>query len=340
MQQVSADLDRAMRAACLKPLWVHYRDLGSLQPNRMERPMHWRWTDMQQAIAKTAEQVSMEHAERRALILANPFFEPGIQTTRNLIGALQILNPGDSADEHRHTMAAIRMIIEADGGFTSVDGERYEMQHGDLILTPSWTWHAHANTTPRRIVWVDGLDVPFVRNSLDAAFFDPHAPAGLFDGPAHPADNWRWAENALAPAEADAGIVPHSPKMRYSWQATAATLDRLPPGPDGHVRLRYVHPQTGQAIMATLDCFMLRLQGRGVTLRRRSTSNAFCVVLEGEGRSSIGDTTIHWKKNDIFTIPHWTWASHQTTDERAHLFLLTDRELYRRLNLLREETDS
>jgi gentisate 1,2-dioxygenase len=40
----------------------------------------------------------------------------------------------------------------------------------------------------------------------------------------------------------------------------------------------------------------------------------------------------------VFTVPHWTWASHKATSEDARLFYFTDREVLRRLNWLREET--
>jgi gentisate 1,2-dioxygenase len=336
-QQMSAELADMLRGASLQPLWLHYRRLVSLQPDCMEAPRLWRWADVEPAVTQASAEVRMEDAERRALILGNPDFNPRIQTTGNLIAAIQILNAGDRADEHRHTMAAIRMIIEAAGGWTSVDGERFEMARGDLILTPAWTWHAHCNDTADRIVWFDGLDVPLVRSSLDAAFFQPKAPAGAFDASPHPADRWRFVESGLAAANDTAQLVPHSPRIHYPWASTAAALDRLSPNQDGSVTLRYVHPQTGGAVMPTIDCFMQRLSAGKDTIFRRSTSNAVCVVLEGEGCSQVGEHKLSWSRNDVFTIPHWTWASHRASGGRAHLFIMTDRELFRRLELLREE---
>ncbi|RKE38670.1 gentisate 1,2-dioxygenase [Paraburkholderia sp. BL23I1N1] len=337
-ENTSYGLERAMSQARVKPLWVHYRELGSRQPDSAEQAVTWRWSELQEAIARAAEDVSMEDAERRVLVLANPAFAPQIQTTRNLIGAIQILNPGEKADEHRHTMSAIRMILDADGGYTSVDGEQFEMSHGDLILTPNWTWHAHDNTTSKRVIWFDGLDVPFVRYALDAGFLEPHAPQDFLGFASRLAERWRWVDHGLVGSDQTMPVVPHSPRIHYPWKATAAMLDRLEPSADGHVLMRYVHPQTGQAVMPTIDCFMLRLSAGRQTLRRRSTNNAICVVLDGEGASQIGDSTFSWKKNDIFTIPHWTWASHRAETDRAHIFTMTDRELYRRLELLREET--
>jgi gentisate 1,2-dioxygenase len=36
-------------------------------------------------------------------------------------------------------------------------------------------------------------------------------------------------------------------------------------------------------------------------------------------------------------VPEWAWVSHKATDEPARLLLVTDREVRRRLGLLREE---
>ena len=55
----------------------------------------------------------MEHAERRVLLLANPAFAPQPYTTTNLQAGLQILQPGDHAAPHRHTVAALRFVMQA-----------------------------------------------------------------------------------------------------------------------------------------------------------------------------------------------------------------------------------
>ena len=62
-----------------------------------------------------------------------------------------------------------------------------------------------------------------------------------------------------------------------------------------------------------------------------------CLVVEGEGRSTVGDRTVEWSKHDVFTVPHWTWVSHQARGSDADLFVVTDRAVYERLELLREE---
>ena len=37
------------------------------------------------------------------------------------------------------------MVIEGNGGWTIVQGERCPMEKGDLILTPSGLWHEHGH---------------------------------------------------------------------------------------------------------------------------------------------------------------------------------------------------
>ena len=61
------------------------------------------------------------------------------------------------------------------------------------------------------------------------------------------------------------------------------------------------------------------------------------VVVEGQGSSTIGDVVIDWQENDIFTLPHWSWISHTGSSETATIFQSTDRDVMRRLDLLREE---
>jgi gentisate 1,2-dioxygenase len=88
--------------------------------------------------------------------------------------------------------------------------------------------------------------------------------------------------------------------------------------------------------MPTLDLFLSRIDKP--TRARRSTCNAVCLVVSGEGRSTVGEQTFEWGRHDVFTVPHWTWASHEARSGTADLFMVTDRAIFERLELLREET--
>ena len=107
----------------------------------------------------------------------------------------------------------------------------------------------------------------------------------------------------------------------------------MPAGPDGAATFRYT--RNGGSVMPTLDLFLSRIERP--TRRRRATYNAVCLVVSGEGRSQVGEQHFEWSRHDVFTVPHWTWASHEARGASAELFIVTDRVLYERLELLREE---
>lgn len=102
----------------------------------------------------------IEEAERRVLVLENPRLRGESAITPTLYAGLQIIGPGETARAHRYTANALRFVLEGEGAFTAVNGERAPMQRGDFIITPIWTWHDHGNEGARPVVWLDGLDLP------------------------------------------------------------------------------------------------------------------------------------------------------------------------------------
>ena len=60
-------------------------------------------------------------------------------------------------------------ILDGDGAYTQVDGEKTLMKYGDFVLTPSWTAHDHGNESKKPMIWLDVLDVPTI-NFFETAF--------------------------------------------------------------------------------------------------------------------------------------------------------------------------
>jgi gentisate 1,2-dioxygenase len=58
--------------------------------------------------------------------------------------------------------------------------------------------------------------------------------------------------------------------------------------------------------------------------------------VEGAGHSRIGDTTLHWKQDDIFMAPSWMPVSHEPVGD-AVLFSASDRPLQQFLGIWREQ---
>jgi len=308
--RADAQLISALERANLHPLWDRYQRITPLAPRAKDAPMHWRWRDIEPFAERAAKEVAIEDVERRALILAHPAFGGATVTTQNLIGAFTVLEPGDKAVPHRHTAAAIRFSTRAEGAVTIVNGRRCEMKEGDLVLTPPMCWHGHINQSGRRTVWFDAANMPAVC-ALDASFFEPGTRQ----------DERFWEVG-------DAG----SADYRFPGTETRKELASTALGADGARTVRYA--KNGGSVMPTLDLFFTKIEKQ--TRPKRGTYNAICLVVSGEGRSTIGEHSFDWARHDVFTVPHWTWASHEARGA-AELFVVTDRAIYERLDLLREE---
>ena len=101
--------------------------------------------------------------------------------------------------------------------------------------------------------------------------------------------------------------------------------------------MRYGNPRNGGPAMSLLDCYLVQIDAGAETIPFRTTSNAVCCVAEGNGASRVGDETLVWGPRDIFTLPHGNWITHRAESGKARLFVVTDRDVLRRLDLLKEE---
>jgi gentisate 1,2-dioxygenase len=336
-ETVSADLDAALRAAAAQPLWDRYQRITTREPAARVPAGHWPWTQMSLLVERAAREVSLADAERRVLLLTPA--GGAAATTTNLLAGLQTLLPGELARPHRHALQAIRFVVSGRGAVTTVNGEACAMEPGDLVLTPAWTWHEHAHPGVGRVVWLDGLDLPLVAH-LDAMFFEPAQPPrpAIDPPPARP--------SALAPdmavlrPDASDDAAPARGRFRYAWPRALAALRAATPRDDGSRWLRYVDAQGVGAVTPTIDCYLHQPARQAPATRSRSTASAVCVVAQGEGVSCVGGHDVAWQRHDVFTVPHWTWVTHQALSDDAVLFLMTDRELLATMGYLREDQET
>lgn len=334
-ERQDAALIAALEQANIHPLWDRYARITPAAPRPRDAPMLWRWREIEPFTGRAAREVAIEDVERRALILAHPAFGGETMTTTNLLAAFTVLEPGDRAVLHRHTAAALRFATRAEGAVTIVNGRRCEMKPGDLVLTPPMCWHGHANESEHRTVWFDAANMPAIC-ALDANFFEPGTRRDERFWEVDEGEERHWSEAGLR-IEGCAAPDGISPKYRYPGEATRRMLAAAKPGADGARRVRYVDPLGGGAVMPTLDLYAVRLAPGLTTRAARQTCNAICLVVRGEGRSAIGEQRFEWTQHDVFTVPHWTFASHEARGGEADLFVVTDRPIYERLGLLREE---
>src|SRR5437868_9004306 len=198
-----------------------------VEPQSQAVPFVCHWQDLRPQAMRAAELVGTAQAERRVLRLVNPKL-PGI-ATNTLVANIQIVMPGEIARAHRHSGAALRLIIEGRGGYTVVNGERVPMSPGDLVLTPNWSWHDHANDTDAPMMWLDGLDTPLVR-MLEAGFYEEYHQERQYFGAAVNASQWHYPMSEMRAAlQRHAGFFTLSKRKGApaSFRLKTARLDRF-----------------------------------------------------------------------------------------------------------------
>ncbi|HTT81155.1 MAG TPA: cupin domain-containing protein [Stellaceae bacterium] len=288
----------------------------SIEPHGDAVPYLWRWQDLRPQAMRAAELVGTAQAERRVLRLSNPNLS-GI-ASQTLVANIQIVMPGEIARAHRHSAAALRLIIEGKGGYTVVNGERVPMYPGDLVLTPNWSWHDHANDTDAPMIWLDGLDTPLVR-LLEAGFYEEH----------------RQERQEL-------GASVNTSQWHYPMVEMRAALERLAAADAGkEIIVEYRNRVTGGPVMPTIACHMQLLRPGEQTRARRRVCRTNYHVVEGAGCSLVGEERLDWGDKDVFTVPTWTFCEHVNSGDRpAFLFSFSDAPVMQALSLYREETST
>ena len=169
LSNARADYYARIGAKNMTPLWEVLRGLVIPEPKSPAVAALWRWDEVRDDVLEAGGLITAKEAERRVLILENPGLRGQSRITNTLYAGLQLILPGEVAPSHRHTQTALRFVVDGEGAYTAVDGERTTMRPGDLVITPQWTWHDHGNHSDRPMIWLDGLDIPTVQ-FLDASF--------------------------------------------------------------------------------------------------------------------------------------------------------------------------
>ena len=320
----------------MTPLW---EVLGALVPPQPRSPVEatlWRYADLREHVMEAGRLITAEEAERRVLILENPALRGHSSITQSLYAGLQLIMPGEVAPAHRHSQSALRLVLDGEGAYTSVDGERTTMRRGDFIITPAWTWHDHGNLGDQPVVWLDGLDIPIVR-FLDAGFAERSEE--------HTQQALRPEGDALARYGANMLPMDYQPKAAdptrvfvYPFERTRASLAAIAQGtPDAHdgFKLRYVNPATGASPMPTIGAFAQHLPAGFETRPSRSTDGTVHVCLEGRGEVKVGEQTWAFQENDIFVVPSWHTLQLRA-DRDTTVFSFSDRPVQQALGLWRE----
>ncbi|MEP6738793.1 MAG: gentisate 1,2-dioxygenase [Caldimonas sp.] len=321
----------------MTPLW---EVLGALVPPAPKSPVAataWRYDEIRPHVMEAGRIISAEEAERRVLVLENPALRGQSCITQSLYAGLQLILPGEVAPAHRHTQSALRLVLDGEGAYTAVDGERTTMRFGDFIITPSWTFHDHGNDGSVPVVWLDGLDIPLVR-FLDAGFAEKSFVKAQADSRPEGDALARYGNNML-PLELEQTPAEPTRVFVYPYSRTRESLLGISRGKvDPHLgfKLRYVNPATGRSPMPTIGTFAQRLPAGFATLPYRSSDSTVYVCLEGDGTFTIGGQGFAFGARDIVVVPSWH-AFTIAAGSDTILFSFSDRPVQQVLGLWRDE---
>ena len=270
-------------------LWTVLGALVTPEPKSACVPAMWRFNEIRSAMLEAGKLITAKEAERRVLVLENPGLRGQSKITTSLYAGVQMVIPHEVAPAHRHSQSALRFVLEGNGAYTAVDGERTLMRPGDFIITPYMAWHDHGNDTDEPIFWLDGLDIPLIQ-FLDASFLErldeDEQPIGKPEGYSMA----RYGANLL-PVDQNGRRRP--PRRSSTTPTTARARPctswprRSSPMPATASRCAIPIPVTGDHAMPTMGTF-IQLLPKGFHTRALSLHRCRHVRRHGRARAHAG----------------------------------------------------
>jgi gentisate 1,2-dioxygenase len=321
----------------MTPLWKVMASVVTKEPVTRCKPAIWHFDDIKRLVLESGGLITAEEAERRVLILENPGLRGESRATNTLFAGVQMILPGEVAPAHRHVSSAIRFVLDGEGAYTAVEGEKAYMAPGDFVITANWAPHDHGNTSDQPMLWLDVLDFPQV-NFFEASF------AEQFESATQPTS--RGDGDSLA--FYGSGVLPDgsparpnaSPVINYTYARTRPIVARMAKAGDidrrHGARVRYANPVTGGPVLPTMGAYLALLPAGFKGEPYRSTDGAVFVCAEGTGTTAVDGEVLEWGPWDVFVVPPWKRYSH-TAAKDSVLFSISDRPSQEALGIWRED---
>ena len=271
-------------------------------------PTAWSYAYAKAALDAAGRLIDTKQAERRNLFMVNPMEGNYYATLRTLVSAYQMIMPGERARSHRHTPNALRLVLDVgEDCYTVIDGVRVDMHPGDVLLTPNWAWHGHANDGRKNGYWIDFLDVPLV-HLLEPMFLE------------------QWPDGFQVPSDAGAaaGLV-------FAWRETEYRLRETVPDGDGRRSI-----ELGSPALPTIAVEVDGVDAGATTRPSKTTASQVVAVIQGRGKTTVGEAQFVWSRGDVIAIPSWTSFSH-AADEPSVILTVSDRPVVEKLGFLRTD---
>jgi gentisate 1,2-dioxygenase len=320
----------------MKPLWTVMSSLIHDEPQSRCAPAVWHFDDVKTLVMESGGLISAEEAKRRVLILENPALRGESRVTNTLFAGIQMIMPGEVAPAHRHVSSAIRFVLDGEGAYTAVEGEKAFMAPGDFVITANWAPHDHGNTSDKPMLWLDVLDVPavnFFETSFAEDFDSPTQATTRQDG-----DSLSFYASGVLPDGAT--VMNRTPVINYTYARTRPIVERRMQAGDidkSHgARVRYANPINGGPVLPTMGANLAMLPKGFKGAPYRSTDGTIFVCAEGEGSTNVDGEPLQWGPNDVFVVPSWKRYFH-TAAKQSVLFSISDRPMQEALGIWRED---
>ena len=316
----------------LVPLWPSLRGvLPPLVPTRKTRTTHWPYASVRDVLLEAGKLTPIEKAERRVLVLANPGHGlEKMQASAAMYLGMQLLLPGELAPAHRHTPNAVRMVVESEGAWTLVGGEKCPMSRGDLILTPTGLWHEHGHDGNEPVIWLDVLDLPLIYYTETSYHIEgPSQSITAANGGA------RYARGGIVPTKMFERLENAYPVLRYAWADTKAALVALSKHQTGVTQVAYVNPESGRDTENILGFYAMMLRpGERVNLPARSPAQVFHQI-EGQTHFEVGPDSFSMVEADTCCAPGYTslTMTNPSTSQPSFVFVADETPLHRKLGV-------
>ncbi len=325
----------------MAPLWKVMKSVVTKEPVTRCAPVVWHYNDVKSLVMESGGLISAEEAQRRVLVLENPAMRGESRATNTLFAGIQMILPGEVAPAHRHVSSAIRFVLDGEGAYTSVEGEKAFMSPGDFVITANWAPHDHGNPSKKPMLWLDVLDFPAV-NFFEASFADyPDEKDKMQNTTRGDGDSVAFYASGVLPDGAPVHLN-RSPVINYTYARTRPVLDRLKKAGEvdrSHgARVRYANPINGGPVLPTMGASLALFPKGFKGEKYRATDGTIFVCTEGHGATTVEDKVLEWGPNDVFVVPPWKRYAHHAEKDSV-LFSISDRPAQQALGIFREDVN-
>ncbi len=307
-EELPVDYRERLEQLNVLPAWTQLRSVLPIgAPSKKAQSSLWRYAELREQMLRAGDLVPVEKSERRVLAYINPGISSDrMSTLPSIFFGLQLIMPGERAPNHKHSPAAVRIILEGEGAYTTVDDEKIVMEVGDVVLTPPWTWHDHGHEGSAPVIWMDVLDHPLVV-PYDISYLITGDLADSYANTVDSGDSY-YSCPGLVPYRTPGAPARDYPLCRFRWSRVRAALDAVADtaGRDEAVHLRYVNPDTGESIMKTLDFSARALRPGEVRRVDPCSANRAFLVLGGRCEIAVNGEAFSCDVNDTLAVPTYS----------------------------------